>query len=89
MKLAINNGLEIEQEPKNEYFAYHMKVKDLDGNILWLGTERKESEHDGGGHPAAGSELRLSLLVLTPNSIVHPRFLNYLVSCNASSSENY
>jgi predicted lactoylglutathione lyase len=43
MELAIRNGLEIVQEPKNESFAYHMKIKDLDGNILWLGTERKES----------------------------------------------
>lgn len=44
MTLAIEQGLEIEQEPRNESFAYHMKVKDLDGNILWLGTERREGE---------------------------------------------
>lgn len=44
MTLAIKEGLEIEQLPKNESFAYHMKIKDIDGNILWLGTERREGE---------------------------------------------
>jgi predicted lactoylglutathione lyase len=57
MTLAIEKGLEIEQEPKNESFAYHMKIKDLDGNILWLGTERKEGERDGSGEPATHPEL--------------------------------
>jgi predicted lactoylglutathione lyase len=56
MRLAIEKGLEIEQEPRNESFAYHMKIKDIDGNILWLGTERKGSEQDGGGQPSARSE---------------------------------
>ena len=55
MTLAVEQGLEIEQEPRNDSFAYHMKVKDMDGNILWLGTERKESEQVDGGSPAARS----------------------------------
>jgi len=42
MRLALETGLEIAQEPKDEPFAYHMKIKDVDGNILWLGTERRE-----------------------------------------------
>lgn len=46
MRQAIEKGLEIEQEPKNDPFAYHMKIKDLDGNVLWLGTERKEGDPD-------------------------------------------
>lgn len=44
MTRAIEEGLEIEQEPKNESFAYHMKIRDIDGNILWLGTEKKETQ---------------------------------------------
>lgn len=58
MTLAIEQGLEIEQEPRNESFAYHMKVKDIDGNILWLGTGKKESEQGGGGQPANHSEAK-------------------------------
>lgn len=41
MQLAMGSELEIEQEPRNDSFAYHMKIKDIGGNILWLGTERK------------------------------------------------
>lgn len=43
MVQVLEMGLEIVQAPKNEPFAYHMKIKDIDGNVLWLGTERKET----------------------------------------------
>lgn len=42
MTRVLEMGLEIAQEPRNDPFAYHMKIKDPDGNILWLGTERRE-----------------------------------------------
>ncbi len=58
MTLAIEQGLEIEQEPRNEPFAFHMKVKDVDGNILWLGTERKKSEQVGNEQPAPCSKAK-------------------------------
>lgn len=48
MQIAIANRLDIQQAPRNDDFAYHMKIKDLDGNILWLGTERRPGEHGGG-----------------------------------------
>mgnify|MGYP006177415703 CR=1 FL=1 len=35
------NGAEILQEPTNQPWAYEMKILDVDGNILWLGTEPK------------------------------------------------
>lgn len=37
----IELRLDILQNPRNDEFAYHMKIQDIDGNILWLGTERK------------------------------------------------
>ncbi|PCJ57979.1 MAG: hypothetical protein COA79_14505 [Planctomycetota bacterium] len=37
------NNVEIIKQPTNEDYAYNMKVKDLDGNILWLGTEPKSN----------------------------------------------
>ena len=36
-------GVKVHQEPRNERWAYEMKFEDLDGNILWLGTEPKEN----------------------------------------------
>jgi predicted lactoylglutathione lyase len=35
-------GVKVHQEPRNEAWAYEMKLEDLDGNILWLGTEEKK-----------------------------------------------
>ena len=29
------------QEPENHSWAYEMRFADADGNVLWLGTERK------------------------------------------------
>lgn len=34
-------GVEVLQPPKNYSWAYEMKLKDIDGNVLWLGTEPK------------------------------------------------
>jgi catechol 2,3-dioxygenase-like lactoylglutathione lyase family enzyme len=31
------------QEPQNHSWAYDMMFTDLDGNVLWLGTERKRA----------------------------------------------
>lgn len=44
MTQALKMEIEIEQEPKNEPFAYHMKIRDIDGNLLWLGTESRKGE---------------------------------------------
>ena len=42
-------GVEVYQDPRNEPWAYEMKFKDLDGNILWLGTEpRTDIPLEGG-----------------------------------------
>ena len=35
-------GVKVHQEPRNESWAYEMKFEDIDGNILWLGTEPKQ-----------------------------------------------
>jgi predicted lactoylglutathione lyase len=32
------------QEPQNRPWAYEMKFADLDGNVLWLGTEPRADE---------------------------------------------
>ena len=31
-------GIKVHQPPTNQTYAYEMKVEDIDGNILWLGT---------------------------------------------------
>lgn len=36
-------GVTVSQEPRNFSWAYEMKFADIDGNILWIGTE---SRHD-------------------------------------------
>jgi predicted lactoylglutathione lyase len=38
-----DNGVKVYQEPKNCTWAYEMKFEDIDGNILWLGTETKKN----------------------------------------------
>jgi predicted lactoylglutathione lyase len=35
------NGVRVVQEPRNYSWAYEMKFADIDGNILWVGTETK------------------------------------------------
>lgn len=37
-------GVRIHQEPQNHPWAYEMKFEDLDGNVLWLGTEPKAGQ---------------------------------------------
>lgn len=37
----VERGVEVMQPPKNYSWAYEMKLKDPDGNVLWLGTEPK------------------------------------------------
>ena len=39
--LYQNRGVKVRQEPKNYSWAYEMKFEDVDGNILWLGTEAR------------------------------------------------
>lgn len=39
-----SQGVKIRQEPKNHSWAYEMKFEDLDGNVLWLGTESRHDE---------------------------------------------
>lgn len=38
------HGVKVVQEPKNQPWAYEMKIEDLDGNVLWLGTEPRKGE---------------------------------------------
>jgi len=38
-----DQGVSVLQEPENKPWAYEMKIYDLDGNILWLGTEPQAS----------------------------------------------
>ncbi|MBE7496755.1 MAG: VOC family protein [Verrucomicrobiaceae bacterium] len=39
-----SNGVKVRQAPRNCTWAYEMKFEDLDGNILWLGTEPRRDE---------------------------------------------
>jgi predicted lactoylglutathione lyase len=36
-------GARVLQPPRNYAWAYEMKLQDLDGNVLWLGTESKQN----------------------------------------------
>ncbi len=35
-------GVQVQQESQNHAWAYEMKFEDLDGNVLWLGTEPRK-----------------------------------------------
>ncbi len=37
-------GVSVLQEPVNRPWAYEMRILDIDGNILWLGTEPKSGD---------------------------------------------
>jgi predicted lactoylglutathione lyase len=37
-----SRGVKVRQEPQNHAWAYEMKFEDLDGNVLWLGTETRK-----------------------------------------------
>ena len=32
-------GVKVNQQPRNQQWAYEMKFEDPDGNVLWVGTE--------------------------------------------------
>jgi len=37
-------GVKVLQEPLNRPWAYEMKIADIDGNVLWLGSEPRANE---------------------------------------------
>jgi hypothetical protein len=37
----LSKGIKVLQEPRNCSWAYEVKFEDIDGNILWMGTEPK------------------------------------------------
>lgn len=37
----IGKGVTVLRQPENKPWAYQMFIQDIDGNILWLGTEPK------------------------------------------------
>jgi len=37
-----SKGVKVRQEPQNHPWAYEMKFEDIDGNVLWLGTEPRK-----------------------------------------------
>lgn len=42
MELYMKRGVKIVQKPKNNPWAYEMKIADPDGNVLWLGTGTRQ-----------------------------------------------
>lgn len=40
--LYRSRGVKVLQEPENHPWAYEMKFEDIDGNVLWLGTEPRK-----------------------------------------------
>ena len=44
-----SKGVTVSQEPQNHPWAYEMKFEDIDGNVLWLGTEPRKDQpfHNG------------------------------------------
>lgn len=38
----ISNGVTVIRGPENKPWAYEMRIRDIDGNILWLGTAPRE-----------------------------------------------
>jgi predicted lactoylglutathione lyase len=41
-RLYRSRGVKVRQEPRNHSWAYEMKFEDIDGNVLWLGTESRK-----------------------------------------------
>ena len=37
-----SKGVKVFQKPQNHPWAYEMKFEDIDGNVLWLGTEPRK-----------------------------------------------
>jgi len=47
-QLYRSMGVKVRQEPQNHPWAHEMKFEDIDGNVLWLGTEsRKDIPFEG------------------------------------------
>jgi predicted lactoylglutathione lyase len=42
--LFRSKGVKVFQEPRNYSWAYEMKFADIDGNILWLGSDPKKDQ---------------------------------------------
>jgi len=40
--LYRSRGVKVRQEPQNYSWAYEMKFEDIDGNVLWVGTEPRK-----------------------------------------------
>ncbi len=38
----IGKGVEVIRGPENKPWAYQLLIRDLDGNVLWLGTQARE-----------------------------------------------
>lgn len=43
-ELYRSKGVKVFQEPRNYTWAYEMKFEDIDGNILWLGSDPRKDE---------------------------------------------
>lgn len=43
MREYVGKGVEVVSGPDNGPWAYEMRIRDLDGNILWLGTEPRSA----------------------------------------------
>ena len=41
-KEYVDRGVTVVQEPRNHPWAYDMQIADIDGNILWFGTGRRD-----------------------------------------------
>lgn len=39
----ISKGVEVIRGPENKPWAYELLIRDLDGNVLWLGTQPREN----------------------------------------------
>ena len=50
-KIRLRGDVIVVQRPTNQHWALEMKIKDPDGNILWLGAEPME-EVPCGNEPA-------------------------------------
>ena len=43
----VDRGVSVASPPANSPWAYEMRILDLDGNVLWLGTETKSPDAGG------------------------------------------
>lgn len=45
----ISKGVEVIRGPENKPWAYELLIRDLDGNVLWLGTQPRENVGSNSG----------------------------------------